>query len=185
MITIAQVEALLGYDLETSDLPRVQSYIDLVTSFLERETGIHLGVREGTVLVVRADGKGIVEIPDIVEIGSVESLDPSPVPSVLTSGTDYIFDGLDSIYNLEPYGVYRITLDHGWEVIPSDLKNIALMLVLAGTGLDTSSVEGLVAERVGDVEESYGVRPDKSVTLSTLMTSTLQSYVQSPTTFRT
>lgn len=184
MITIDFIEQLLDDDISTEQEPQVQAMIDTVTSFIERDIGRHITVHEDEEFITRADGYGIIEIPDLLAVTSVTSLDPGLDVALLTNGTDYIFDGLDSIYNLEPYGVYRIVVDHGWITVPDDLKNIARLLVLAGTGLDIAATNGLRSHRTGDVEEMYGVTRDGEVTVNSLMSRVLNSYRFSPTTYR-
>lgn len=187
LITLGELEAILGYDISSEDEVRVQSFIDLVSNFVESETGVHFGLHEDSIEVARSDGKGIIEIPDLLDVTLVERREETGWWE-LTVGSDYSFDGLDQIYGLCPRTVYRLTIDHGYEAVPADIKNVVQLLVLAGSGLDDTAVNGLKAKRVGDVEEQYGVAQsdtgEPQVTLSSMMRNVIDSYAGGIGTFR-
>lgn len=190
LITITDIEAALGEDISVDDEPRIQYYINVVSSYIEGYTGVSFSLQEDAVIRAVADGRGIIEIDEIVEITEVAQLDPSvgTYGGISVGFPGYYFDGIDKIYGLDPYETYRITLTYGHTSIPTEIKGVATKLVLAGTDLDTVATGGLRSYRVGDVEESYGVSILAGVpvvTLDTLMTKILHSYATGTTTYRT
>lgn len=192
LITLSQLEAILGYDISTDDEPRIQTFIDLVSTFIESYTGVSFTEHEDAVIVCRADGKGIVEIEALNSITSVELLNAGTgVYGAVTQATyswGYFFDGISMIYNLCPYETYRVTCDYGLTSVPKDIQEITKLLVMAGSGLDVTAVNGLKSYRVGDVEEAYGVTAAEAgsppVTLSRMMTKILNGYSTGTTTYR-
>lgn len=189
MFELHELEAVYGTEVSSDDEPTVQAYMELVTTFIESYTGLSFSLHEDQVLVARADGKGVIEIDDLVSVASVEALRPSDGSYwSLTRGTHFLYDGIDRIYDLCAYGTYRITASYGDVTVPADLKQIAIMLTLVGSGLDSAAVNGLKALRVGDVEEAYGVSASDTgeplVTLNTIMTDILNRYASGTTTYR-
>lgn len=201
LIQISDIEAALGSDISSEDETRVQKYIDIVSRFVARETGTVFGPVDTTIKAV-ADGKGIIEINSLNTVTSVEILDGTTnVYSDVNAGfyyafnsglyddrhsygyTGYGFDGISKVYSLCPYGSYKITANVG-EPTPEEIKDLIILLVLAGAGLDSSATGGIKSYRVGDVEEQYGITESGSVTLSSLMRATLDSYVTGSDTYR-
>lgn len=200
IIDIGYIETLVGYSLNLETEARVQRYINIVSSYIRSYTGRSYGVVEDDVIKAVADGKGIIEIPDLESVSLVELRDAyrgeytditDGIPYAFNSGQygqfDYYgfgFDGISMIYGLYPRSSYRVTCTHGVPA-PEDIRGIVADLVLAGTGLDTSARGGLASKRVGDVEEFYGVTPAGSVTLTSLMTKILDQAHIGNTTYRT
>lgn len=201
LIQISDIEAALGSDISSEDETRVQKYIDIVSRFVARETGVVFGPVDTTIKAL-ADGKGIIEINSLNTVTLVEILDGTTnVYSDVNAGfyyafnsglyddrhslgyTGYGYDGISKVYGLSPYGSYKITASVG-EPTPEEIKDLIILLVLAGAGLDATASGGLKSYRVGDVEEQYGVTENGSVTLSGLMRMTLDSYVKTSDTYR-
>lgn len=197
LISMEYLESALGSEVPEADLPKVQRYIDIVSAFVKNYTGMNFTVVTEAVIKAVADGKGIIEIPDLISVETVELRDGyTGTYSDVTSSIYYAynsgyygsysqygfgFDGLSQIYGLRPRHSYRITCSYGREC-PDDIKGVIVLLVLAGSGLDATAVNGLKSYRVGDVEEFYGVMggPDEpTVTLSSLMSQVLNSYAGS------
>lgn len=192
LVNVAYLEALLGYDISTDDEPKIQAYIEMVSSFIEDYTGRSFSTHEDVAVVAVADGRGMIEIADLQSITSVEQLDQWTNTygglSNFYGNSGYAFDGIEVIYGLCPHVTYRVTATYGFAAVPEDIKNIVALLVLAATGLDVTAVNGLKSYRVGDVEESYGVSTNETgepqVTLSSLMTHALNGYATGTTTYR-
>lgn len=192
LITIPQLEAILGYDISSDDEVRIQTFIDLISTFIESYTGVSFTEHTDAVIVARADGKGVVEVEVLNSISKVERLNAwTGVYGNIAQavyGYGYAFDGISMIYGLCPYETYRVTCDYGMTSVPEDIQNIVKLLVMAGSGLDATAVNGLKSYRVGDVEEAYGVSIAENgtspVTLSRMMTKILNSYSAGTTTYR-
>lgn len=202
LISMEYLESMLGSEVAEEDLPKVQRYIDIVSEFVKTYTGLSFVVVEEAQIKAVADGKGIIEIPDLISVETVELRDgyngtygdvTSSIYYAYNSGYygsygqyGFGFDGLSQIYGLRPRHSYRITCSYG-RVCPEDVKGVIALLVLAGSGLDATAVNGLKSYRVGDVEEFYGVMggPDEpTVTLSSLMAGTLLAYASGNGTIR-
>lgn len=200
LIEIHQLEAFLGFDIDTDDEPRVQTYIDLVSNFIETAYGVSFSEHTGAVIKAKSDGSGCIEIEALNVVSLVEFLDPWTnvwadirLASIYYAWNDtwghsgYAFDGISMIYNLCPRQTYRITCDYGFTAVPDEIKDIVCMLVSAGTGLDAAATGGLKSYRVGDVEEAYGVSSSDGgpvVSLSSMMTAILNGYSTANTTYR-
>lgn len=191
LIGIGDIETALGSDISSDNEARVQWYIDAVSAFIESFVGRNFNLQEDVTIIARADGGGFIEISDLVSVTSVSLLDPwTGIYGGLTSWPNlgYAFDGIDKIYALCPYETYKVVCTYGWDSVPVDIAGIATLLVLAGTGLDLTAINGLKSYRVGDVEEAYGVSTketgDPTITLSRLMTKTLLGYSRGTTTYR-
>ena len=201
IIDIGYIEIVSGITIQPEEEPTVQKYIDIVSRYIERVTGRSFSVREDAVIKALADGKGIIEIPDLQEVTTVEFLDAATgtysdvtvgIPFAFNSGYygygpgyyGYSFDGISQIYGLNPRHSYKVTCTYGQEA-PEEIKGIVADLVLAGTGLDQTASNGLVSKRVGDVEEMYGVTKAGEVTLDSLQTAIMNEYSTGNTTYRT
>lgn len=194
LISMEYLESVLGSEVSEEDLPKVQRYIDIVSEFVKTYTGLKFTVVTEAQIKAVADGKGIIEIPDLISVETVELRDgytglygdvTSSIYYAYNSGYygsygqyGFGFDGMSQIYGLRPKHSYRITCSYG-RACPEDVKGVIALLVLAGSGLDATAVNGLKSYRVGDVEEFYGIMggPDEpTVTLSSLMTTVLSAY---------
>jgi hypothetical protein len=189
LATIADVEAAYGSDLTTEEEPKIQWYLDAASNYIERFVGRKFTLHEDQVLICPTDSRGIIEIPDLVSVSTVEELDIWLGTYGALGSYGYAFDGIDKIFGLYPRETYRVTCTYGFAEVPDDVKEIVVNLVLVGTGLDPNAQGGLKSYRVGDVEEFYGITTMETglplVTLSSLMTETLYSYHSGTTTYRT
>lgn len=202
---ISDIEDLLGSSISGAQEDKVQAYLDLVSDFIIKYVGTDFALHTDAVLKVRADGKGIIEIDNLDSVSLVEQRDGftglySDVTSVIyyaynsgLYGCDYNyvgygFDGISQIYGLMPRRSYRVTCTYGWTSVPSDIKDVVSLLVLAGAGLDYEAINGLKSYRVGDVEEAYGISANENgrpvVTLNTLMSAVLDNYRTTAVTYR-
>lgn len=188
LVTIAEIEAALGSDIETADEPRVQWYIDVVSEFVETYTDQSFTAVTGETQICESDRRGCIEFPSLNAVTKVEFRDPWLGTYTETTSGNYAFDGINTIYALDPYATYRVTVSYGWTTVPTDIKGVIVQLVLAGTGLAPGSSGGLAAYRVGDVEETYGVTAAENggpiVTMASLQRDVLDAYRLTTRTWR-
>lgn len=184
LTSIGEIETASGETIASDDEARVQWYIDAVSAFIESYTGLEFNLHEDVTIRARADGKGMIEIANLIEITTVQERDAwtgvyGSLPYHYGS-TGYAFDGIDTIYGLCPYESYQIVCSFGFEEVPADIAGVATQLVMAGAGIDNTAINGLKSYRVGDVEETYGVSQNETgfpvVSLSTLMSAVLNKY---------
>lgn len=188
LITITDIEAALGVDVSSDEEPRIQWYIDAVSSFIVDYTSQDFLPHVAEALVCQADGGGVIEFQDLTSVSKVELYDQwQKLYSEVVAG-DYRFDGISKILFLAPGETYRVTATYGFTVVPPSIKAIATQLVLAGTGLDRMAAGGLKSFRIGDEEVVYGVTLSDTgspqVTLSGLQRNSLDSYSPGSHTWR-
>lgn len=175
-MTIDDVSDYLGESVPAEDEDRVQTYIDIVSEFIETYTGRAFSLQEDVEHVARANSWGVIEFPELTSVSNVELLDGYTGDWYTTNGYGYSFDGINSIYGLEPYSTYRVTVTYGSDTVPDVIKHIATLLVVAGTGYDVGAVGGLKKVKTGNVEDTYGVSESGAVTLSDMMLTVLSDY---------
>lgn len=180
MITIGDLEVATNSTIDEEDYPYYQNMIDVVTAYIETETGQSFTEVTEEVQLCQTTRLGSINWPSITGVSKVEQLDPySDTFTDLPVGS-YGFNRIDRVYGLDPYTTYRVTVSYGWDVVPTDIAGVAAALVAAGTGLVPGSAAGLASYRVGDVEERYGVTDDGSgrvsVTLTGLQSAVLSAY---------
>lgn len=173
LITIDDVNEAVGEDVPEDDEERVEWYIEVVSDFLEQYTGRTFSEQSDVTMTTRANSWGIIEFPELTSISTVEMIDGNYGGFLPVT---YRFDGIGSIYDLVPYGVYRVTVTYGSDTVPDAIRRIATLLVMAGTGYDPSAIGGLTKIKTGNVEDTYGVAQSGAVTLSGLMEGVLQDY---------
>jgi hypothetical protein len=188
LITIADVETAIGSDIASSDEARVQWYIDVVSKYVETYTDQSFTTVTAEPHICETDRRGAVEFSTLNAVTKVELLDPwLNTYTEVTSG-NYAFDGVGTVYGLLPFRTYKITVTYGWGTVPVDVKGVVMDLVLAGTGLGAGATGGLIAYRVGDVEEAYGVSTFQNggpiITLASMQRAVLDAYVRTTRTWR-
>lgn len=186
LISISDIEAATGLDIPEDEEPRYQWYIDTVSAYIETYTGVTFSEVLAETFVVVADGRGVIEFPQLNSVTLIEGWDP--YSASFASTTDWWWDASSKIYGLDVHATYRVTVGYGYPEVPVDIAGVITQLVAAGTGLDAGASGGLKSYRVGDVNEAYGVTVDGTgatvVTLSSLMSSVLQAYSNATTTYR-
>lgn len=180
LIAVSDLELAYGVTIDPSDDARYDYYIDIVSSYIETETGQTFSEVTEEVQLCQTGQYGTLKWPALNTVTLVEELDPyTGIYTTLTAGA-YAFNGIDTVYALCPYTTYRVTVSYGWLSVPSDIAGLAVSLVGAATGLETSSTGGVSKYRVGDVEETYGVVSDGSgrpiVTVTGLQAAVISAY---------
>lgn len=148
LITVDELEEALGRTLVGAEITQAEYYIRTVSAYVQRYTNTFFTPVEDEVVRQQSDYRGMVVLSPypIREVGDVTRVLPNPC-----SGLFYAFDGLDTLYNLEPHTVYDVTISYGYETTPDDIKGVVTEMVRMALANPTN----LSQYRVGDVTETY------------------------------
>lgn len=148
LITIEELEAALGSDIESGEEAQVAHYISLISTYIKSYTGAKFSPEEVTDRF-RSDYYGVVELP-----GPVSEI--SDVRYYYGQQAVWRWDGYNQIYDLRPEVAVDVTYTSGYSEIPADIKMVATegakRLYYSPAGQENGP---LVRYRVGDVEEQY------------------------------
>lgn len=146
IITVDELAAFMGRTFSASEQAQAGAIIDVVESAIESETGVSFVHVEDDVILIQADGHGIIELNSkpITNIGSVNDVNGEEI--------DFVdFDGLSCLYNLYPHQVIELTYSHGFTVVPRDIKGVAL----GSASRVMYNPSGLRQETVGAISVTY------------------------------
>lgn len=168
LITIAELEAALGRDLDATQEAQAQALIDLFSAYATTYTGVTFTPVDDAVVRHQSDYRGVITlVPNPVrEVGdTVSVLDPT---LVLEVG----FDGVNTLYNLNPHAWYDVTMSYGYETTPDDIKFYVTQSVIGAIANPTN----LSQYRVGDVTETYSTDPSAKTPMQQAVDAILESY---------
>lgn len=169
LITVEELEAFMGRTFTDSEATQAASLIQVASDVIESETGVSFSLVEDEEVRMQADGYGIIE------------LNAKPVQEVTvyeTDSTDEItyatWDGLASVYGLQPNEVVDIVYTHGYTTVPGDIK--AVCYGVCSRVMYNPS--GLRQETVGAISVTYPGIGGEAGTLnfSTLEKKVLEKY---------
>lgn len=149
LITIEDIEDAIGREAADEDeSDEWQYYISVVSEYIN--SVVDFSFEEVTETVrLKADSYGQIKLKQpVTDVASVKNF---------RTGMDDLwvdFDGIDTLYFLEPHQVVDVVYSHGYASPPADIIEVAIHLVLQASGLATPA--SLTKYKVGDVEEGYG-----------------------------
>jgi hypothetical protein len=146
LITVEELEAFMGRTFTESEEAQAEALIDAVSFVIEGEAGVSFSLVENEEIRVQADGYGMIE------------LNAKPISAVAVydvGGTDELayaaWDGLCTVWGLQPNQVVDIVYSHGYAAIPGDIKAVAYGVasrIMVNPG-------GLRQETVGAISVTY------------------------------
>lgn len=169
LITVEDLEAFMGREFTEPEEAQAEAIITVVTAVIESETGVSFTLVEDEEIRAQADGYGMIE------------LNAKPISSVAVYDLDSddelaepVWDGLSTIYGLQPNQVVDIVYSHGYAQVPGDIKAVAY-------GMSSRIIynpSGLRQETVGSISVTYpGVGGEAgTVNMSKLERNVLDKY---------
>lgn len=146
LITVEELAAFMGRTFTESEESQAEAIISAVSFVIEGEAGVSFTPVLDEEVRMQADGYGMIE------------LNAKPVASVTVYEVDGVdelsypvWDGLCTIYGLEPNQVVDIIYSHGYPSVPGDIKAVAYGVcsrILINPG-------GLRQETVGAISVTY------------------------------
>jgi hypothetical protein len=146
LITVEELEAFMGREFTPAEEAQAAVLIDVATYAIEGETGISFTLVEDEEIRIQADGYGIIELnaKPISEV-TVYELDSTDVINTAA------WDGLATIYGLQPNQVVDVVYSHGYSTVPGDIKAVAYGV----TSRIMYNPSGLRQETVGAISVTY------------------------------
>lgn len=156
---VTDLELVLGYDLEGSDVGRGQRLLDDASAAVVSYTGQTF---------VRAETTATVRVPPSrwLRLGQRPVHSVSAVTDVNDNELTFTFDGLDRVripanlsdFAWEPWPTSlrtaKVTYDHGYDQIPGDVIAVVCQMAARAYGVNPADA-GVNNERIG--EYSYGI----------------------------
>lgn len=146
LITVEELEAFMGREFDASEEAQAEVVIDSVSEIIEGVTGVTFSLVTNEEIRAQADGYGIIEFnAKPITAVSVYDIDG-------TVALDYAtWDGLSSVYGLQPNQVVDIVYSHGYAVVPGDIKAVAY----GACSRVMFNPSGLRQETVGAISVTY------------------------------
>lgn len=169
LITTQELAAFMGRTFTDSEEDQAQMFIDSVSDVIEGETGVSFELVEDEEIRIQADGYGMIELsakPILsVVVYDIDETEP------LTYGC---WDGLATVYGLQPNQVVDIIYSHGYTSIPGNIK--AVMYGVCSRMMYNPG--GLRQETVGAISVTYpGIGGEAgTINFSTLEKRVLEKY---------
>lgn len=169
LITVEELEAFMGRTFTDAEEAQAEAIITAVTAVIESETGVSFEITVDEEIRTQADGYGMIE------------LNAKPVSEVTVYCIDsdeehssYVWDGLATIYGLQPNEVVDIMYSHGYSTVPGDIKAVAY-------GMSSRIIynpSGLRQETVGAISVTYpGIGGEAgTINMSNLEKKVLEKY---------
>lgn len=146
LITVEELEAFMGREFTEAEEAQAAVLIDVATYVIEGETGVSFTLVEDEEIRIQADGYGMIELNakpisqvTVYEIDSADEI------------TGAVWDGLATIYGLQPNQVVDIVYSHGYSTTPGDIKAVAYGV----TSRIMYNPSGLRQETVGAISVTY------------------------------
>lgn len=119
LITTDELAAFMGRTFTETEEAQAQMFIDSVSLIIESETGVSFSAVDDEEIRIQADGYGMIELSakPISEV-TIYDIDET---TALTYGT---WDGLATVYGLQPNQVVDIIYSHGYTEVPGDIKAV-------------------------------------------------------------
>lgn len=169
LITTSELAAFMGRTFTDSEEDQAQLFIDMVSAVIEGETGVSFELVEDEEIRIQADGFGMIELSAkpilAVAVYDIDETEP------LTYGS---WDGLATVYGLQPNQVVDIIYTHGYTSIPGNIK--AVMYGVCSRMMYNPG--GLRQETVGAISVTYpGIGGEAgTINFSTLEKRVLEKY---------
>lgn len=169
LITVEELEAFMGREFTEAEEAQAEAIIQTVTAVIESETGVSFELVVDEEIRAQADGYGMIE------------LNAKPIAEVAVYDIDtdeahqsYIWDGMCTIYGLQPNEVVDIIYSHGYGTVPGDIKAVAYGM----SSRILYNPSGLRQETVGAISVTYpGVGGEAgTINLSKLERNVLEKY---------
>lgn len=165
LITAAELAAFMGRTFTDAEQDQAEAIIDAVSAVIESETGVSFTLVEDDEIRIQADGYGMIELSSKpITALTIYDLDDT---EELSYGA---WDGLITVYGLQPNQVVDIIYSHGYSSVPGDIKAVCY-------GVCSRIVynpSGLRQETVGAISVTY---PGIGGEAGTINFSTLESKV--------
>lgn len=152
ILTVEQLASAIGTTFTTEKAQSAQFYIDVVSSYLETETGVSFFKITGETIRMESDARGRVELT-MEPIQDVTSVVDFETQVELTPITEYKWNGLNTLKLFRPFRTFDITLDYGYDPCPMDIVGVCVEAVRRG--LATGNIP-YKQQTVGDVTVIYG-----------------------------
>jgi hypothetical protein len=146
LITVEELEAFMGRTFTEAEEAQAAAMIEAISAVIESETGVSFTLVEDEEIRAQADGFGMIE------------LNAKPISEVTVYDLDTedelaepVWDGLSTIYGLQPNQVVDIIYSHGYPQVPGDIKAVAY-------GMSSRMIynpSGLRQETVGSISVTY------------------------------
>lgn len=146
LITVEELEAFMGRTFTDAESDQAEALIESVTSVIESETGVTFSLTENEEIRVQADGFGMVEL----NAKPISEVTVYPIDSA-DEHTAYAWDGLATVFGLQPNEVVDIVYTHGYSTVPGDIKAVAYGM----TSRIMYNPSGLRQETVGAISVTY------------------------------
>lgn len=149
LVSIQDIEDTLGRSAEdAAEEAEWQFYINIISDFINNEVDVAFEPQTLVTERLRADAYGEVKLKGpVVNITSVKNF--------RTQEEDlYVdFDGVDTLYYLNPRQVVDVTYSYGYNTVPDDIRNLVISAILAQ--INEYAPVSLRSYTVGDVTEEY------------------------------
>lgn len=119
LITTQELAAFMGRTFTDSEEDQAQMFIDNVSAVIEGMTDVSFALVEDEEIRIQADGYGMIEL-SAKPIVSVTVYDLNATEA-LSYGC---WDGLATVYGLQPNQVVDIIYTHGYTTVPGDIKAV-------------------------------------------------------------
>lgn len=146
IITVEELEAFMGRTFTEAEEAQAQVLIDVATYAIESETGVSFTLVEDEEIRIQADGYGIIEL-NAKPISEVTVYERDTADIITTAA----WDGLATIYGLQPNQVVDVVYTHGYATVPGDIKAVAYGV----TSRIMYNPSGLRQETVGAISVTY------------------------------
>lgn len=171
VITTEDLEAFMGRTFTDAEEAQADAIIEVVTAVIESETGVSFTLVEDEEIRAQADGYGMIELNarpiSDVTVYDIDTTDELAEP---------VWDGLATIYGLQPNQVVDIVYSHGYAQVPGDIKAVAY-------GMSSRIIynpSGLRQETVGAISVTYpGIGGEAgTINMSNLEKNVLEKYAR-------
>ena len=150
LITIDDVSAAFGREPEDAEEEALWAfYISIVSDYINEYVSVSFFLVEGEVKRFKASYSGEIQL-----VGPVHQVTDVVNFRTLTTSWWADWDGMNTIFGLEPQEVVDVTYTYGYTSIPSDIVNLATSAVVRLAGGEETSVD-LRSHQVGDVRDEY------------------------------
>lgn len=169
LITAAELAAFMGRTFTDAEQDQAEAIIEAVSAVIESQTGVSFSLVEDEEIRIQADGYGMIELSAKPVIAvTIYDIDET---EELSYGC---WDGLITVYGLQPNQVVDIIYTHGYTSVPGDIKAVCY-------GVCSRIVynpSGLRQETVGAISVTYpGIGGEAgTINFSTLENKVLDKY---------
>lgn len=152
IVSVSTVGKAMKKTFDDQQSEQVQYYIDVVSSYIETETGCSFVKIVGDVIREEADEAGRISLTQ-EPIHDIQSVVDFQTTIELLPQTQYFWNGINTIRGLYPFQVVDITLDYGYDPCPMDIQGVVVEAIRRGLATGNLPVKQTT---VGDVTVIYG-----------------------------